>query len=416
MSRFALSVLSVVVCFSNSARAEDWPAFLGPKGDGHYTGKPLPVEFGPDKNVVWKVPVAGKAWSSPIVVSGHVYLTTAVPKSVGNGTEYSLRAICLNAIDGKTEWDVEVFLEPATAPTPHSKNSHASPTPIFDGKRLYVHFGHIGTAALSPEGKILWKNAELGYKPVHGNGGSPILVDDKLVYSVDGADKQYIVALSTETGKVVWQTPRDNPKADKKFSFSTPTLIEHKGKRLIVSPASDALHAYDVKSGKELWRVPYSGYSVIPKPLYGNGMVYVSTSYNTPVVHAIRPEGIGTLPSSNIVWSQKRGGPHTPSMILDGSELYLVSDGGAFTCCDAKTGEVHYSERVPGNHSSSPIIADGKIYVLSETGQATVIKAGKEFQILAKNDMNDRTLASYAAVDGSLYVRTEKMLYRFEEK
>jgi outer membrane protein assembly factor BamB len=204
-----LFTLGAVLAGVFPCAAADWPQFRGPTGDGRYEGAALPTEWGPDKNVVWKTPIPGEGWSSPIVWKGKVYLTTAIQKT-GKTADYSLQALCLDAVSGKIDWQKEVFLESAgVAPKIHKKNSHASSTPVTDGERLYVHFGHMGTAALSLDGKqVLWKTNKLNYKPVHGNGGSPILVDDKLVFSCDGADVQFIVALNKKTGAVVWKTDR----------------------------------------------------------------------------------------------------------------------------------------------------------------------------------------------------------------
>lgn len=248
----------------------DWPQFHGPTGDGHYAGPKLPTAWGPDTNVAWKTQIPGKGWSSPIVSNGKVYLTTAVPQSGG----LSLRAICVDARSGKIDWDVEA-LHVEKTPYAHAKNSQASPTPATDGERLYVHFGHIGTAALDLTGKALWTRTKLYEKPVHGNGGSPILVDGLLVFSCDGADKQFVIALNTKDGTTAWQTPRETT-ASKMFSFSTPTVVENSGTNEIISVGSEIAAGYDAKTGKELWRSKFQGYSVIPKPVVGHGMVYFS--------------------------------------------------------------------------------------------------------------------------------------------
>src|SRR5262249_38284452 len=162
----------------------------------------------------------------------------------------------------------------------HGKNSHASPTPLTDGQRLYVHFGHQGTACLDLDGKVLWRNTDLRYRPVHGNGGTPILVDEALVFSCDGGDVQFVVALDQATGKVRWKIDRKTG-AFKKFSFGTPLLITVDGKPQIVSPGSGVVCAYDPKTGREIWRVRYdNGYSVVPRPVYGHGLVFVATGYD----------------------------------------------------------------------------------------------------------------------------------------
>src|SRR5262249_44760020 len=187
-----------------------------------------------------------------------------------------LRALCLDAKDGKIVWDVEVFRQDASkAPNVHSKNSHASPTAIVEGDRMYVHFGHQGTACLDLSGKVLWRNRELSYAPVHGNGGSPVLVDGLLVFSTDGADVRRVVALDAKDGQVKWKKNRSG-KASRNFSFSTPLVITVNKKKQIISPASDMVAAYDPATGDEIWKATYKGYSVIPRPVYGHGMIFLS--------------------------------------------------------------------------------------------------------------------------------------------
>lgn len=408
------STLAVFVATALSAatgRAADWPQFRGPTGDGLYIGPPIPIEWGPEKNVVWKTPIPGRGWSSPIVWQGRVYLTTAVEQ----GKRHSLDALAVDCQSGKIVWQREVFVEDASkAPTPHAKNSHASPTPVTDGRRLYVHFGHMGTAALDFAGNVLWKNETLGYTPVHGNGGSPIVVGDKLIFSCDGTETQIVVALETSTGKVAWKAPR-NANPSKAFSFATPHLIAVDGQDQVVSPGSNMTAAYDPATGKELWRVNYDGYSLIQRPVYGHGFVYIQTGFNNPILHAVKP-GAGDVTSSNIAWTYRRSVPHTASYLLAGDDLFMVSDKGIATSLDAKTGKMHWSERVPGGYSASPIYHDGKIWLTNEDGGGTVLAAGKTFKVLAQNDLKEKTLASFAAADGALYVRTEHHLYRFEAK
>src|SRR5262249_29243668 len=202
-----------------------------------------------------------------------------------------------------------------TAPAIHSKNSHASPTPLFHDSRLFVHFGHMGTACLDLTGKTIWRNNELKYNPVHGNGGTPILVDDKLIFSCDGGDQPFDVALNATPGKQVWRTDRRN-NPPKKFSFSTPLLITVNGKKQVISPGSEAVMAYDPANGREIWRVRYRGYSVIPRPVYGHGLLFISTGYEVPTLLAIRPEGAGDVTKSHIAWSTRQNAPHTPSVLL----------------------------------------------------------------------------------------------------
>jgi outer membrane protein assembly factor BamB len=393
----------------------DWVEFRGPDGTGHYTGPALPTAWGPETNVAWKADIPGKGWSSPILVSGKLILTTAVPV---DGGAHELRAVAVAADTGKVAWEVKVFDQPATAPKGHAKNSHASPTPVSDGERVIVHFGHMGTACLDLTGKELWKSQVHTYKPTHGNGGSPILVGDTVVFSCDGSDKQFVVALDKKTGKEVWNTDRKS-RAGLAFSFATPQLIEHDKQKQLVSAASDFVAGYDPTSGKELWRATYPkpGWSLITRPVYGHGLVFISTGYVNQHLIAVKPEGTGDI-TKNVVWSMAKNAPNTPTPLLAGDELYVISDNGFATCVDAKTGKVHWSQRLKGKaFSSSPILAGGKVYITSEDGVGTVFEATKaEYKEVTTNDMKERTFATFLPADGALYLRTETKLFKFVEK
>jgi outer membrane protein assembly factor BamB len=395
------------------AAETEWPEFRGPTGQGISAAKDVPVTWSATGNVNWRVPVAGRGWSSPAVANGRIYLTTAV----GEGDVVTLRALCFDAKDGKSVWDVEVFKPGADATKMHRKNSLASPTPIVTADRVFVHFGHMGTAALDLDGKILWKQNSVTYSPVHGTGGSPALVDGKLVFSCDGASDPFVVALDAATGEIRWKTPR-NTTAKKPFSFSTPLAVKVDGGTQVISPGSGFVGAYDASSGRELWRVGYGeGYSVVPRPVFAHGLVFVSSSFDKPVVKAIRPAGAkGDVTDTHVAWELGRGGPHTASMQVVGDELYLVSDGGIAACVDAKTGKVHWSERLGGNFSASPVYAEGKLYFFNETGVGYVVKADKRFQLLATNQVGEASLASPAVLDGALIVRTEGHLWRLGKK
>jgi outer membrane protein assembly factor BamB len=413
IQRILLAAFTWLACAS--APAADWPEFRGPDGQGHAEEHGLPVLWGPMKNVAWKVAVPGNGWSSPIVFKGRVYLTTAVPPTGGRKGELSLRALCLDAKSGTVVWDREVFRQAAGAPGIHGKNSHASPTPLTDGERLYVHFGHQGTACLDLEGNVVWTNRELTYAPVHGNGGSPVLCGDLLVFSCDGGDKRFVAGLDRATGKLRWKADRPG-KPSRNFSFSTPLLIEFQGRKQLISPASDMVIAYDPATGNELWKVRYSGYSVIPRPVFGHDLVFVSTGFDSPTLLAIRPDGSGDVTDSHVAWKTKKGAPLTPSPLLVGEQLYLVSDGGVVSCLDARTGSEHWHQRLGGAFSACPLYADDKIYVQSEEGVGTVLAAGTTFKQLGRNALGERSLASPAAAAGALFVRTDKHLYRIQQQ
>jgi outer membrane protein assembly factor BamB len=398
-----------------AVRADDWPEFRGPTGQGLVQGV-LPIRWGPKENIVWKQAIPGRGWSSPIVCGGRIFLTTAVPMTDSATKDQSLDVLCLAAATGKRLWQKAVFRQDGRkAPRIHSKNSHASPSPVTDGRRLYVHFGHQGTACLDLDGQVLWRNTEFKYRPVHGNGGSPVLAGDTLVFSVDGDDQQFIVALETATGKVRWKTKRKT-EAYKKFSFGTPLLITVKGRQQLISQGSEVVGAYDPRTGEEIWQVRYDGYSLVPRPVFGHGLVFVCTGYDLPRLLAIRPDGKGDVTATHVAWSERKAVPHNPSPLLAGDELYLVADNGVASCLDAKTGRLYWRERIGGSYSASPLFAGGKIYFQSEEGKAVVLKAGRQFERLATNDLGERALASYAAANGALFLRTEGHLYRIETR
>jgi outer membrane protein assembly factor BamB len=278
-----------------------------------------------------------------------------------------------------------------------------------------VHFGHHGTACLDRDGKILWRNNRLRYDPVHGNGGSPALVGDTLVFNGDGARDPFVVALDKTTGEVAWRVAR-NVKVNSTFSFCTPLLITVDGQPQIITPGSGAVTALDPKDGHELWRVRYGqGYSVVPRPVYGHGLLFIATGFNRADLLAIRTGGEGDLTDTHVAWKITKGAPLTPSVVLVGDELYAVNDAGIASCFDAKTGKVHWQERIDGNYSASPLAAEGRIYFQNEIGLGTVLQASTTFTKLATNDLAERTLASYAVAENAFFIRTEKHLYRIQQ-
>ena len=405
-----------LVLIASTASARQWPEFRGPGGQGHSSDRGVPLEWTESKNVVWKAAVAGSGWSSPVISGGRVWLTTAV--AVGEGKRnpgISMRALAFDAATGKQVVDVEVF----RIDRPRSinlKNSHASPTPIVSGDRVYVHFGADGTAALNTAGDVVWKT-QLPYQSQHGAGGSPALYQDLLIINCDGnggPDDAFVVALDTRTGKIRWKTPRRQP-ADQ--AYTTPLLIRVADRDQVVSVGAYRAAAYDPATGNEIWRVSYDqGFSNVPRPVYGHGLVFIATGFHQPTVLAVRPDGTGDVTRSHVAWTLRRGAPLTPSPILVGDELFIVNDAGIATCVDAKSGAIQWQERLGGNYSASPVFADGRIYFASEEGLVTVIAPSRTFSRLAVNQLDGAILASIAVAERSLFIRAGKLLYRIGER
>jgi outer membrane protein assembly factor BamB len=409
-----LLVLLLIAGTAVLGQAEDWPQFRGPTGQGHATERGLPLEWSETKNIVWKTPVPGLGWSSPVVAGGRVWLTTVVESKERRGrVSASLRALAFDEATGREVVNVEVFrLDEAGYVNP--KNSRASPTPIVDGDRVYVHFGAEGTAALSTSGEILW-TTHLRYESQHGNGGSPTLYRDLLIVNCDGnGGDAYVVALDTATGKARWKTSRRRP-ADQ--AYSTPLVITVGDRDQLVSVGAYRAAAYDPLTGQEIWRVSYGdGFSNVPRPVFGQGLVFIATGFQTPSLIAVRPDGKGDVTRTHVAWTITRGAPYTPSPLLVGNDLYYVSDTGVLSLADATSGQVLWQQRLGGNHSASPVLADGKVYFQSEEGTTTVIAPAREFRRLATNRLDGATLASMAVSNGSLFVRSHTHLYRISER
>ena len=400
--------------------AKEWTKFRGPTGDGHVTAKSIPLKWSDTENVKWKVSVPGKGWSSPVISKGKIYLTSAVAEGDNQDAadvHRELRVICYDSSDGKELWDTKVFEQKPLKRPIHHKNSHASPTPIIEDGKVYVHFGHMGSACLDLKGKILWKNNELKYDPLHGNGGTPIIVDNLFFYNADALTNPFVVALDKNTGKVLWKKQRSETDQSRKFSFSTPTLIRMGGRSQIISPASGAVFSYDSKTGEELWSVDYGGWSVIPKPGVYKNMIYVGTGYERAHILGIRVDekSKGNVTESHVEWEITKRAPNTPSFMIVDDLLYFISDGGIATCVEPLTGEIIWQERTAGPISASPVYFNGMIYFLDEQGKTTVIKAGRKFEIIAENKIKERTLASFGISEGAIYIRSEKSLFRIGE-
>lgn len=416
----------------------DWPQFRGPGGQGHSDATDLPLTWSETENVVWKTALPGRGWSSPVEQDGRIWMTTAIetpatpeqrakklaeapdPAGLEVVGHVSLRALCVDFATGRLIHDLEVFSVDNPDPV-HSQNSFASPTPVIDAGRVYVHFGTYGTACLDAvTGETVWTNRELNCDHQNGPGSSPIIWQDLFIVHFDGIDVQYVVALDKATGRQVWKADRSgkmNPNGPFRKAYSTPLIVEHAGQPMLISPGADWVYAYDPATGRELWRAHYGklGFSNAPRPVAGHGMVYISTCFMSPTMLAVRYDGQGDVTESHILWRNDRQAPKLPSPLLVGDDLYQVSDQGVATCLDARTGEVYWSQRLGGNFNASPLYADGRIYFFNRDGVTKVIAPGRKFQLLAENRLESAFYASPAVVEKSLVLRTERALYRIEK-
>ena len=407
----AVTWAAVLLLLGGHLLGQQWPQFRGPTGQGHATARDVPLHWSEAENVRWKVPVEGLGWSSPVVGGGKVWLTTSVEagEAPGRRSGTSLRALAFDAATGARVVDTEVFrLTHARELNP--KNSFASPTPILDGDRVYVHFGADGTAALTTAGDVLWR-AQFPYQSQHGGGGSPVLYRDLLIINCDGNDAEaYVVAVDARTGKERWRRNRRRPSDQ---AYTTPLVVSVEGRDQLISVGAYRATSYDPLTGAEIWRVSYDdGFSNVPTPVFGNGLVFIATGFQQPRLIAVRPDGTGDVTRSHVVWTLTRGAPFTPSPLLVDNDLYVVSDTGILTQVDARTGAARGQTRLGGSYSASPVFAEGRIYVLNEEGVATVIAPGPTPTRVALNRLDGATLASMAVIDGAIFIRTDRHLYR----
>jgi len=398
--------LLLLVIIATSLQAADWNQFRGPNADGKTDAK-LPLEFGEDKNVAWKTPMPGKAWSSPVIWKNQVWLTNALPDG------HKLWAVCVDLETGKILHNILVFdiAEPQFC---IALNSYASPTPVVEDGRVLVSFGAHGNACLdTATGKKIWSRQDIECNHHRAPASSPIPHENLYILHFDGFDKQYVIALDKKTGKTAWTHHRafdfQTTNGDRKKAYGTPSIITHKGLKQLIAPAAVATEALNPLTGKLLWTARTGGMNASARPVYGKGLVFVTNGMGR--MSAIVPEGKG-----KIAWSSKRGVPKKSSLILDGDLLYMVSDLGVATCVDARSGTPHWTSRLGGNYAASPILSRGRIYFFNQDGDIPVIATGKKFKLLARNKLADGFMASAAIAGDSLILRTKSALYRIAAK
>ncbi len=398
--------------------AGNWPELRGPERNGQAEASSLPLTWnvsdGSPTNVAWKTAIHDFGWSSPVIWRGQIWLTTAAEDG------RRLFAVCLDQETGKVLYDVPVFDVDSPAHVA-AVNSYASPTPAIEEGRVYAHFGTYGTACLDTRnGQILWTRRDLQCDHHEGPGSSVMLQGALLIFHVDGRDVQYVVALDKLTGKTVWKTDRSvdysGVHINCRKGFCTPITIQADGRAELISPGAKATMAYDPATGKELWKVRYNGWSMVPRPVFGLGLVFVIDDYEKPELLAIRPGGNGDVTDTRIAWKLVKDMPATASLTLVDDLLYMINDQGYALCVEANTGQIVWRESLKGKHSASPIYGAGRLYCFSEKGVATVLQPGRTFQKLAESPFNERLMATPAVSGKALFVRTQSHLYRLENR
>ena len=422
----------LVCCTSQLAGAQQpgWPAFRGPYGDGRVLAEGdtktigFPLHWSETENVRWKTALPLQGWSTPVVMDGQVWMTSATE----DGKEF--HANCLDANTGAVLFDETVFTCDNPEPLDNEVNGYASPSPAIEHGRVYVHFGSYGTACLdTATGKALWKRTDLPCRHLRGPGSSIILFKHLLILTFDGVDQQYLAALNKDTGETVWRTDRTTEwndldeqgkpirEGDWRKSYTSPIVIDVAGKPLLISVGSKATYAYEPLTGKAVWYAPMPGFTPAASPAYGAGLVFVFTGQGQVEMWAIRPDGQGDVSNTHIAWKTDESAiiPLEPSPIVIDGLLYLCSNQGMVTCMEARTGAKVWAKDLGGNFLASPIYADGKLYFSSTQGKTTVFKAGPTLEILATNELENGFMASPAVEGKALILRTKTHVYRIEE-
>ncbi|NIS50119.1 MAG: PQQ-binding-like beta-propeller repeat protein [Phycisphaerae bacterium] len=414
-----------------------WNQFRGPNGDGKSVARNLPIEFSETKNVRWKTPIHDEGWSSPVVWGNQIWLTT------GREDGSELFAICVDLESGDIVHDIKVFDVANPQKAYGGLNTHATPTPIVEDERIYVHFGTYGTACLDTKtGKKIWGRRDFNCDHRVRPASSPIIDGDSLFLHFDGVDVQFIAALEKKTGRTLWQKNREvdsdlgavlkaeglsdgeieatkeEKPGDNRKAYATPTIIEFQGRQQLISPAAEVTFSYDPTDGEELWRVrhPGWGWNAACRPIFEHGLVYFTTGFSKHLL-AVRPSGTGDVTETHVVWSAKRSAPSIPSPLIVGDLLYMVSDQGFASCLEAGTGRELWKERLRagGYHWASPLYADGKIYFCGKKGIVSVIAAERKFRLLAENRFEASFIASPAIAGDNIILRSLTHLYCIAE-
>jgi outer membrane protein assembly factor BamB len=433
MSRFAnggrifSALILMTLAVARPAAGGDWPEMRGPSQDGHVQSAGdtqlvgFPLHWSETENIKWKTEIPFRGWSTPVIMDGQVWLTTATEDG------HDFYAICLDAGTGRMRINKKLFHADNPEPLGNNVNCYATPSPVIEPGRVYVHFGSYGTACLdTATGNVLWQRTDLPCRHYRGPSSSPILFENLLIVTLDGVDLQYTVALDKLTGRTIWKTSRSvafNDEnvpgemaklGDLRKAHSTPIIVTNAGQTLLLSAGAKAFYAYDPRTGREVWIVRHSDASAAPRPLFDHGLAWFVSGLFKGELVAVKVDGHGDVTDTHVVW--RRGthiGKYSSPILVDGL-IYSAAEQSFLTCLDAATGDVVWSERIGGTYEASPIYADGRLYFFSVQGVTTVIKPGRSCNILATNTLNDGLMASPSVAGKAFYIRTKTHLYRIE--
>ncbi len=409
--------------------ATQWGQWRGPLGTGVAPQADPPVEWSEDRNIRWKIPLPGRGHSSPVVWDQRIFLTTAIPygetlphpghdshghhDNVRPEQAYEFVVMAIDRRDGRILWQRTVAQEQPHEST-HETGTWASNSAVTDGERVYASFGSRGVYCLDLDGTILWQvdPGDMRIRHGHGEGSTAALHGDTLILNWDHEGASFVQALDTRTGREIWRAARDEG-----TSWSSPLVVEHAGRKQVIIAATNRVRAYDLASGDVVWECGGLSGNVVATPVAGDGYVYVTNSYETREMLAIRlADARGDITgTAAVAWTRHRDTPYVPSPLLYGDRLYFLKHyQGYLTCVDAKTGKPLFArQRLPeiGNVYASLVGAAGRIYIVDRNGATVVLKHGDKLEVLARNQLDDSFSATPALVGRELILRGERFLY-----
>jgi outer membrane protein assembly factor BamB len=414
LQRRLLIAGAFLVCLAGSTvLADNWPQWRGPFLNGISSEKNLPTRWSVEDNVTWKLAMPSWTGATPVIWGERIFL------NVADGNDLFLW--CVDRTKGEPVWKKPL----GSGNTKMRKQNMSSPSPVTDGKNVWVMTGTGVLKAFDFAGAELWaREIQKDYGRFGLNWGyasSPLLYEDALfvqvLHGMKTDDPSYLLRIDKKTGKTIWRVERPtNAISESPDSYTTPALVRQGNSAEIVITGGDCVTGHDPATGKELWRANglnpdnNPNYRIVASPVVYENIVYAPTRVK-PLL-ALQAGGRGDVTRSNRLWAFDHG-PDVPTPVTDGKYFYVVDDRGVMWCLDAKTGqEIWGPQRIkPATYSSSPVLADDKLYVTNEEGLTTVLKAGPKFEVLAQNNLNDYTLSSPAISDGQIFIRTAQYLY-----
>ena len=397
-------VLSAAACHAQ----QSWPEYRGVDGAGQVAAGVIPADFSKSK-IQWKVPVPGRAWSSPVIWGKQVWVTTATR----DGKKMS--ALCFDLQTGEQIHDILIHTN-KTVQECHNANTYASSTPAIEQGRVYVHFGRYGTSCVDTDtGEIRWQRTDILCDHFRGPASSPILSDKLVMFAMDGIDQQFVTALDKETGDTVWTTPRNidygTDKGDFKKAYGTGTLVDVDGERLLILPSAVATIAYNITNGKPRWTIRHGGMNASARPQKtGFGTVLITNGMGKLVSVAV--DGQGDTTDTHVRYTRSKVVAVKSTLVIVNNLAFMVDDKGVASCFDTKTGQEKWAKRLAGKCAASLVTDGEKVLSLRESGAIHVFAASDQFKLLSTTKkFADGFHASPAAINGTLILRSKTHLF-----